>query len=143
MQAVIRDVNGNVLRPPDRVCRGCAGTGVGHHVDARTVQLLIGRAWAITKPPTAVVTRPKPYLLCVNPIEYRSRGRLQGPLAVILAELKLRREAGYSEDGKGLIDGQEATFPVPYLPEHACEWCSGTGVPQLSVQTMTQEVRST
>lgn len=119
------------------LCRGCAGTGVDHSVPARTRQLLVGRAWAVTKPSGAM-----PYLLSVNPVEYRSRGRLQGPLAVILTELAARRAAGYSEDGVGLIDGEPATFPVPYESSQLCEWCAGTGTPQLSVHTLSIGVAS-
>lgn len=124
------------------LCRGCAGTGVDHNVPARTRQLLVGRAWSVMKPPSAIVPRPSPYLLCVNPVEHRSRGRLQGPLAVILAELAERRAAGYSEDGIGLIDGQPATFPVPYESSQLCEWCAGTGTPQLSVHTLSIGVQT-
>lgn len=116
-----------------KVCRGCAGTGVGQHVSPRTIAVLehISYTWRfVPENPRrharrVVVTRPRePYH---GPVYYE-------PLASAL-----RTAARLLADG---FDYDEESAAVPLDSEWTCSWCHGTGTPQLSVGTLEAAMRT-
>lgn len=131
------------------VCRGCAGTGVGHHVPARVRQQIelthegvriVERVYSGVRQGQMQTCRVK--IAPVTASDSTGVGRrlsFEGPLALVVAHIAKREGEGY--DFHDEIRGrQNALMPAA---EHACEWCSGTGKPQLSVQTLTALTRST
>lgn len=119
-------------------CRGCAGTGIGQHVPARIVQVLErGIEIQLDTPReyngvhSIQVTRRHLWIAAAGEWPNGKRERLvfRGPLAEIIAELERREAEGY------VIVSTYSTRPSN---EQACEWCHGTGVPQLSAHALKQ-----
>lgn len=113
------------------VCRGCGGTGVGQHVSQRIAQIA-ARAYTVKRPPTSSTTRPKPRILKLGPRDTprpTAVVRLQLPLAEMVDRVAELETQGFDVSG------------VPWRKEWACDWCHGTGEPQLSAATLRMAVK--
>lgn len=125
---------GDVMHPTG-VCRGCAGSGIGQHVPPRTIQVIEGvqgYQWRL-EPPAG--TKRKVRFVRVTRLVY-DQGRQQGvfysPFAGAYAHVQKLLAEGFTYDPTSL----------PMEVAWTCEWCHGTGQPQLSVQTLEQVMRA-
>lgn len=119
---------GDVMHPKTR-CRGCAGLGIGQHVTPRVIQVIEGiqaYQWLLDPPPGG---RRRQRFIRVTPIVYdqsRQQGVFYGPFAAAYAEMQRRLGEGFT-----IGDGC-----VPMEADWTCQWCHGTGQPQLSIATL-------
>lgn len=116
----------DAIHPDTPICRGCAGFGIGQHVDPRTIQI-IGDSrqdyvWKYTPAPGA---RQIERYLRVALHVYRGRGVVHAPFAIVLAAHE-----------ELLAKGFTCADPIAPDAAWACEWCHGTGQPALSVGSM-------
>lgn len=112
-----------------KTCRGCAGTGVGQHVSPRTIAVLetISYTWLLV--PIGLSTRRKLRNIIVGRPNERE---VTMPLADALRKVDSLLADGFRYHEES---------PLPLDPAWKCEWCHGTGTPQLSVGTMQAAVR--
>lgn len=103
--------------PDTELCRGCAGTGVRHDVPTRLLQAA-KLPLTITFPEGA--KRKRPVSVCVDP----------WPLNEVLTAIDRYVKLG------GVPEG---AFPLDTT--HACDWCHGSGQPQLSVHALQIGIR--
>lgn len=113
---------------PTKVCRGCAGTGIGQHVTPRQLQVIEAQ-----QPITVERRQIRHIRITTIRDQPSSSAYFHGPLALAVEHLRWRLAEDWTP-----VTRSEAF--VAELLEHwkdwRCEWCSGTGVPQLSVATM-------
>lgn len=115
---------------PAKLCRGCAGRGLGQHLSPRQIQMVQGAFW---------LHRETGRDRCVQitaTVEH-ARGSYKGPLALILAVLDALHAEGYEE----APEGHPLYSPIPFSGDWRCEWCGGTGRPSLSAHTLELLVR--
>lgn len=105
------------VHPDTELCRGCAGTGVRHDVGSRLLQAA-KLPMTINFPPGA--KRKRPVAVCIEPWS----------LTKVLAQIEFYVKLGGEPEG---------AFPLDM--SHACDWCHGTGKPQLSVHALQIGIR--
>lgn len=124
---------GDVMHPTG-VCRGCAGLGIGQHVAPRIIQIIEGvqgYQWRFDPP---LGTRRKQRFVRITPIVYdqaKQQGVFYGPYAVVLDHVMKLVAEGFTYD----------PACIPIETDWGCEWCHGTGQPQLSVATLEAAMR--
>lgn len=119
------DDSDDAIHPDTPICRGCAGFGIGQHVDPRTIQIIgDGRQDYVWRYKPADAKKIERYLRVALHV-YRGRGVVHAPYAVVLAAHE-----------ELLAKGFTCTDPIAPDPAWACEWCHGTGQPALSVGSM-------
>ena len=112
------------------VCRGCAGTGIGQHVPPRTMAVLqsFGTRWFFV--PVNPRRKGRTIYVGASSAAIYDEARHLGT-RIPLADALLRI-------GALLGDGFRYSPETPIRPDPAwkCDWCYGTGTPQLSVGTL-------
>lgn len=111
------------VMPSTPICRGCAGNGIGQHVPPRTMQIIGGTLpiWILRS--TGKLERKLEVSFTLS----RARGVVKGPYAVILKAYRELADQGFEI---------ATSHKLPPDPAWACEWCSGTGQPALSIGSM-------
>lgn len=121
-----------------KLCRGCAGTGIGQHVSPRTIAVLehISYTWRLVPENPHRKTRTLVVGRVHLPVARRSAsaGHSAGPLAFTLAAAGRLFADGFDYDAESAA--------VPLDPAWTCSWCHGTGTPQLSVGTLEAAMRT-
>jgi hypothetical protein len=112
---------------PPALCRGCAGLGLSQGLSPRQMQMADG-PFFLWDPEG----KRRERCVRITPHVYHQGGAYHGPLALILAVLDELHSEGFEEK-----DGA----PIPFGSEWRCDWCSGTGRPQLSAATLELLVR--
>lgn len=112
------------------VCRGCGGDGVGQHVTRRERQI-IDHAGGI-----ALIRHRTKFVHIAAGEPRRERLAFHGPLAHAVAYLDEQIRGGWKVAPHSL-----AFYDLMLAGRWACDWCNGTGVPQLSVHALTQGAR--
>lgn len=118
------------------ICRGCAGIGIGIQVPPRTIAIIEGvmsYEWGFDPPVSSAFAHPRPRYLVVG--HMATPGRLSTVTALPYATALKRAESLLA---KGFTYAEDC---IPMNPAWTCEWCHGTGKPQLSVGTMGMAVR--
>lgn len=118
-----------------KLCRGCAGTGIGQHVSPRTIAVLehISYTWRLV--PENPRRRARTIVVALRPKAAAWAPPVhQEPLAFALATVERLRADGFDYD--------EESAAIPLDPEWTCPWCHGTGTPQLSVGTLEAAMRA-
>lgn len=116
---------GDVMHPVGR-CRSCIGTGIGHHVSPRMMQLIQdvqGLQWRL------VHEHARQEFVRITPIVYDqtyAQGVFMGPFAIALDRASDLELSGFEYD--------EACIPID--PSWSCRDCRGTGQDGLSVDTL-------
>jgi len=127
-------LEGHVMHPTT-ACRGCAGTGIGQHVSPRVMQVIEGvqgYQWRFDPP---LGTRRKQRFIRITRMVYdqaKQQGVFYGPYALALDQAQRLVAEGFTYD----------VACIPIETDWACEWCHGTGQPQLSVQTLEHAMRA-
>lgn len=120
--------HGDVMHPTT-TCRGCAGLGIGQHVTPRVIQIIEGiqgYQWRFSPP---LGSRKRERFIRITPLVYdqiKQQGVFYGPYAAALDQAQRLVAQGFTYD--------EACVPID--TDWACDWCHGTGQPQLSVATL-------
>lgn len=129
------------------LCRGCAGTGIGHHVTPRTIaiiEVVMGYTWQLIDPENDRRDRWIRVGRSIHPAGVASHqaragdGTSRGPTGALPTPLAdaLRRVEGLLRDGFVYADDC-----IPLEAAWLCTWCHGTGTPQLSVPTIESRMR--
>lgn len=114
-----------------KLCRGCAGTGIGQHVSPRTIAVLehISYTWRFVHDNP----RRKRRTITVGNPGSPSSPRFYGTVPIRAFALAVREADRLLADG---FSYDEESAAIPIDPEWTCPWCHGTGTPQLSVGTL-------
>lgn len=112
----------------DAKCRGCAGHGLDITLTPRQMQLVLNVRFELHDPEQPTRHR----YATVSAAEDRGRGYYKGPLAHAMAYLD-----------NLMAQGWEESQPIPFSKGWACDWCHGTGQPELSEHTLETELLGT
>lgn len=115
------------MSPHAKVCRGCAGDGIGTQMTPRQVQVIRAQM-------PIELRRKRSRLVTIKPItEQPTASYFHGPLAWVVEYVEDR----LADDWKPtLVHERFVRELLAHWKEWRCSWCHGTGVPQLSVNTL-------
>lgn len=119
------------------VCRGCGGTGLDHKLTPREYQLATRQITLRKDSVFNGVTSGQVASIRISNEPRKARLAMDGPLAHVLKEIERLGKLGYR-----VYDDSDVYASVAPSPEWACDWCHGTGVPQLSAATMGMAVKA-
>lgn len=115
---------------PTKVCRGCGGNGIGTQVTPRQVQIIEEH-----QPVALIRARSRFIRIASITDQSTASGFFHGPLAIAVEQIEDRVAAGWRAIP---VDGNEwfVRELLAHWKDWRCSWCHGTGVPQLSVNTL-------